>query len=80
MSKKFAIVAFGAALALPPTAAFAVSGTTSGYGTQGYGPRVPTRTMTRFERSWNASNESKRQARSGAEWMRRHNQRLPTPW
>ena len=67
-----------AALALSASAALA----DSSYGTQnyGYGPHVPTRSLTPFERSWNANNESKRQARAGAAWMRHHNQRFPTPW
>ncbi len=82
MMKTFALIGLGAVLALPPAAALAQSGTTSGYGTQsyGYGPHVPTRSLTPFERSWNANNESKRQARAGARWMRQHNERLPTPW
>lgn len=80
MLKLVAIPAFAAALALPALPAYAVSGTSSAYGTNGYGPRVPTRSLTPSERSWNANNASKRQARESAEWMRRHHRSLPTPW
>jgi len=78
MLKTIALIGLGAVLALPAAAALAASG----YGTQsyGYGPDVRTRDLTPFDRSWNANNESKRQARDGAEWMRRHNAHFPTPW
>ena len=77
MFKLVAISAFAAMLAVPALPASAGS-----YGTQnyGYGPHVPTRSLTPFERSWNANNQSKRQARASADWMRRHHRPLPTPF
>lgn len=77
MFRRVATSPFATMLALPALPASAGS-----YGTQnyGYGPSVPTRSLTPFERSWNANNQSKRQARAGAEWMRRHHRLLPTPF
>ncbi len=72
MLKTIALIGFAAALALPPAAAFAYSGTSSSYGAFGYGPRVPTQSLTPFQRSWNHFNESKERARASVAWMRRH--------
>ena len=76
MKKTLALIGLGATLALAAPAAQAASG----YGTQsyGYGPNI--RHLTPFERSWNANNESKRQARAGADYMRRHHRSFPLPW
>ena len=77
MLKTFALIGFAAAVALPATAAFAYSGTSSSYGSNGVGPRVSTHSLTPFQRSWNAANESKVRARASANWMRRHHQGFP---
>ncbi len=77
MLKTLALIGIAAALALPPTSAFAYSGTSSSYGTYGTGPRVPTQSLTPFQRSWNVANQSKVEARASAEWMRRHGAHLP---
>ena len=66
MLKTIALIGFAAALALPPAAAFAYNGTSSSYGAFGYGPRVPTQSLTPFQRSWNE------RARASVAWMRRH--------
>jgi hypothetical protein len=79
MLKTIALIGFAAALALPPAAALAQSGSSSSYGTLGYGPRVPTRSLTPFDRSWNEYNQSKMEARASAEWMRRHHRQFPLP-
>ena len=71
MRKYIAVIGLSAFLALP-SAAFAVNGSTSSYGAYGPGPTVPTRSMSNFERHWNANNESKYHARQSAEWLRRH--------
>ena len=60
MLKFVAVPALAAVLALPALPAYAVSGTSSAYGTDGSGPRVPTQSLTPFQRSWNANNASKR--------------------
>ena len=82
MLKAIALVAVGAGLALAAPAALAQSGTSSSFGTQSYGngPRVPTQSLSPFDRSWNFDNQSKRQAREGAAWMREHRKTFPVPW
>jgi hypothetical protein len=72
MLKIVALVGLAAALAVPSAPAFAVSGNSSAYGTQDYGPTVPTQSLTPFQRSWNHANESKERARAGAAWIRHH--------
>jgi hypothetical protein len=69
MLKTTALIGLVAALALPAAPAFAVSGNSSSYGTEGYGPSVPTQSLTPFQRSWNHANESKERARAGAAWI-----------
>ena len=66
------IIGLATAIALSSTAAFAVNGNSSAYGTEGYGPTVRTQSLTPFQRSWNHANESKERARAGADWMRHH--------
>jgi hypothetical protein len=70
MLKTIAFIGFAAAFALPSVPAFAVSGNSSSYGTEGSGPTVPTQSLTPFQRSWNHANESKERARAGAEYVR----------
>jgi hypothetical protein len=72
MIKTIALIGLAAALALPSAPAFAVSGNSSSYGSEGYGPSVPTQSLTPFQRSWNHANESKERARAGAAWIRHH--------
>jgi hypothetical protein len=72
MLKTLALIGFAAALALPSAPAFAVSGDSSSYGTEGSGPTVPTQSLTPFQRSWNHANESKERARAGAAYLRLH--------
>jgi hypothetical protein len=72
MFKTLAVISLAAGLALPSASAFAVSGNSSSYGTEGYGPSVSTRSLTPFQRAWNHNNESKERARAGASWVRRH--------
>jgi hypothetical protein len=71
MRRTAALIGLVAALALPAPA-FAVSGNSSSYGSEGYGPSVPTQSLTPFQRSWNHANESKERARAGAAWFRHH--------
>ena len=71
MFKTLALIGLTATLALPASA-FAASGDSSSYGSQGSGPTVPTQSLTPFQRSWNHANESKERARTGAAWLRHH--------
>lgn len=72
MRKMVALMAVGAALALAPAAALAEQGTSSSYGSVGWGPHIPTQSLTPFDRAWNHANQSKYQAQAGAEWLREH--------
>jgi hypothetical protein len=71
MFKTIALIGL-AALVLPPVAASAQTGTTSSYGSYGSGQRIPTQSLSNFDRQWNHFNESKERARASANWMRRH--------
>jgi hypothetical protein len=73
MLKTISLIGLAAVLVVSSVPAFAVSGNSSAYGTQGSGPTVPTRSLTPFQRSWNHANESKERARAGAEYVRQHN-------
>jgi hypothetical protein len=72
MLKTVALVGLAGAFALSSGSAFAVSGNSSSYGSEGSGPTVPTQSLTTFQRSWNHANESKERARAGAAWLRHH--------
>jgi hypothetical protein len=72
MFKTLATIGLAAALVIPSASAFAVNGATSSYGTEGYGPTIPTQSLSPFDRSWNHFNESKERARAGAAWVRHH--------
>ena len=79
MVKTIALIALGAALALGPAAALAEQGTSSSYGSVGWGPHIPTQSLTPFDRSWNHANQSKYQAQDSAEWLRQHG-KYPFPF
>src|SRR3984957_8005175 len=72
MLKTIALIGLAAALGVTAVPAFAGHGDSSSYGPQGYGPTVPTQSLTPFQRSWNHANESKERARAGAAWIRHH--------
>ena len=72
MSKIIALIGLGAALAVLPAAALAQQGTSSSYGSVGWGPHIPTQSLTPFDRAWNHDNQSKYEAEAGAEWLREH--------
>ena len=72
MFKIVARIALGAALALVPAGAIAQQGTSSSYGSTGWGPHIPTQSLTPFDRQWNHDNQSKYEAEDSAEWLREH--------
>jgi hypothetical protein len=72
MLKIVALIGFGAALVLAPAGALAQQGTSSSYGSVGWGPHIPTQSLTPFDRAWNHDNQVKYQAEEGAEWLREH--------
>jgi hypothetical protein len=72
MFKTIGLIGLGVALALLPAAALAQQGTSSSYGSVGWGPRIPTQSLTPFDRQWNHDNQSKYEAEDSAEWLREH--------
>jgi hypothetical protein len=76
MSKTIALIGLGAALALLPAAALAQQGRSSSYGSVGWGPVIPTQSLTPRDRAWNHDNEAKYQAEDSAEWLRQHGKGL----
>jgi len=72
MSKTIAMIGLGVALALPPAAALAEQGTSSSWGTVGWGPVIPTQSLTPRDRAWNVNNTPLYQAGDSAEWLRQH--------
>jgi hypothetical protein len=76
MLKSIALIGFAAALAILPGAALAQQGTSSSYGTVGWGPVIPTQELTNKDRFWNHDNMAKYQAEDAAEWLRVHGKGL----
>jgi hypothetical protein len=72
MFKASAFIAAAAGLLLLSGAALAEQGDSSSYGTVGWGPVIPTQSLSPFDRAWNHANQSKYQAYDSAEWLRRH--------
>ncbi len=78
MLKTVALIGLAALLALPPGVALAQQGTSSSYGTEGWGPRIPTISLTPKQRAWNHAHQAQYQAEDWAEWHRA--QAAPYPW
>lgn len=72
MLKTIALIGLAAAIALPSGAALAQQGNSSGWGTLGWGPIVPTQSLTPRQRAWNNDNLPKYYAQNSAEWLRQH--------
>jgi hypothetical protein len=75
MLKAIALIGLGVALA-SPSAALAQQGTSSSYGSVGWGEQIPTQALTPQDRHWNNDNASKYQAEAGADWLREHGKGL----
>ena len=80
MLKIGTLIGLGAVLALTPAAALAEQGTSSSWGSVGWGPVIPTISLTDKERSWNHAHQAQYQAEDGSEWLREHSQAGPYPW
>ena len=76
MFKTVATIGFSAALVILSNTAFAEQGSSSSYGTVGWGPVIPTQSLSPFDRAWNHANQSKYQAYDSAEWLRQHGKGL----
>jgi hypothetical protein len=72
MFKVASFVALAAALALSSSAALAQQGNSSSWGSVGWGPVIPTQSLTPRERQWNFDNQAKYEAQDSAEWLRQH--------
>ncbi len=72
MSKTLSAVGLAAAFALLSSTAFAQQGTSSSWGTVGWGPVIPTQALTPKERAWNFDNTPRYQAEQGSEYLRQH--------
>jgi hypothetical protein len=69
-----------AALTLLSVPASAQTGTSSSWGSYGYGPQIPTQALSPFDREWNHDNEAANEAEAGAEWIREHSLAGRQPW
>ena len=72
MFRTLAAIGFSATLAFLSSTAFAEQGNSSAWGTVGWGPVIPTQSLTPKQRQWNFDNQAKYEAESGAEWLRQH--------
>ena len=72
MLKSMACFGLAAAITASPTAAHAVSGTSSSWGSYGAGPTIPTQALSPFDRAWNQSHESQNEAIAGSQWPSEH--------
>jgi hypothetical protein len=72
MFKAAAFVALAAVLALSSSATLAQQGNSSSWGSVGWGPVIPTQSLTPRQRQWNFDNQAKYQAQDSAEWLRAH--------
>ena len=80
MFKTLSAIGLAAALALLSSTAFAEQGNSSSWGTVGWGPVIPTQSLTNFDRAWNHANQSKYQAYDSAEWLRQHGKGVFPPF
>jgi hypothetical protein len=71
-SKAASLIVFATGLALLSGAALAQQGNSSSWGTVGWGPVIPTQSLTPKERQWNFDNQAKYEAQDSAEWPRQH--------
>ena len=72
MFKAASLIGFATGLTLLSGAAFAEQGNSSSWGTVGWGPVIPTQSLTPKERRWNFDNQAKYEAEDSAEWLRQH--------
>jgi hypothetical protein len=72
MFKFIAMICVGSALASLPVAAFAQTGTSSSWGSYGWGPQIPTQALTPRDRQWNFDHQGENQAIAGSDWLREH--------
>ncbi|HEY1863243.1 MAG TPA: hypothetical protein VGG77_06035 [Roseiarcus sp.] len=72
MFKTLSAIGLVAGLALLSSAALAEQGDSSAWGTVGWGPVIPTQSLTPKQRAWNHDNQPLYQSGDSAEWLRQH--------
>jgi hypothetical protein len=72
MFKALSFTGLVAGLALLSSVALAQQGNSSSWGSVGWGPVIPTQSLTPRERQWNFDNQAKYEAQDSAEWLRQH--------
>jgi hypothetical protein len=76
MFKAISFVGLAAALALSSSVALAEQGDSSSWGSVGWGPVIPTQSLTPQDRQWNYNSTAAYQAQDSAEWLRQHGKSL----
>ncbi len=76
MFKAASCIGLATALALLSAPALAQQGNSSAWGTVGWGPVIPTQSLTPREREWNNNNQALYQAENSADWLRQHGRGL----
>jgi hypothetical protein len=76
MRKATSFVVLAGALALISGAAFAEQGDSSSWGSYGWGPVIPTQSLTPRDRQYNFDNQALYWAGDSAEWLRQHGKGL----
>lgn len=76
MVKTLSAIGLVAALALVSSAALAEQGDSQSWGTVGWGPVIPTISLTPKDRAWNNDNTPLYRAGDSAEWLRQHGKGL----
>ncbi len=76
MFKATSFVGLAIALALMSSAALAEQGESSSWGSVGWGPVIPTQSLTPRDRQWNVDNSAAYQAQDSADWLRQHGKGL----
>jgi acetyl esterase/lipase len=76
MFKAASFLGLAATLALLSGVASAEQGDSTAWGTVGWGPVIPTQSLTPKERAWNHDNEPLYHAGDSAEWLRQHGKGL----
>jgi hypothetical protein len=76
MFKATAFIGLTAALAVMSGAALAEQGDSSSWGSYGWGPVIPTQSLTPKDRQYNFDNQALYQAENSADWLRQHGRGL----
>ncbi len=76
MFKAALFVSLSLGFALISGMALAEQGDSSSWGSVGWGPVIPTQSLTPQDRQWNYNSSAAYQAQDSAEWLRQHGKGL----